>query len=175
MLKHKCIRDCYYNERYWSIGEVIEDTPGFEDMPPNKHFLPLGAPNPMNDKPIVVSGDDPRSTKQIREDLESKYGIKKAKNTPRKKLFAAWREAEQNAGEQPRSTGGYKAPADDPEDGIIPANMAAGAPVNTKRVAEMSPDEIDQITKADIGKRLGVNPISYNKAGLIERAIEAGV
>lgn len=168
MQKHKCIRDCYYNERYWSAGEVIEDTPGFEDMPPNKHFLPLGAPTPVDDRPIVVAGDDPRSTKQIREDLERVHGIKKPKNTSRKKLFAAWREAEQDGKESPKAKpGGYKAPAEEPEEAVVPGNL--------KQIVTMSPDEIDAITKADIAARLGVNPISFNKTELIEKAIEAGV
>jgi len=172
MIKHVCIRDCYYNARYWSIGEVIEDTAGFEDMPPNKHFAELGGRLPADAMPIIIAGDDPRSTNKIRAELKAKHDIKMPKDASRKVLFAAWVEAEKGAGndagtKEPAKTEGTR----DINKPVAPSDFGK----ITKLVGDMSPDEIDDITKRELAQRLDVSFTSYKKAELIEKAIDAGV
>ncbi len=165
-IQHVCIRECYYLERHWTVGEVFESTPWTEGCKPGKHFIRKGSSMPASGQPIVIAGDDPRSTAVLREELESKHGIKLPKKTSRKVIFAEWRDAEGSTGSQPAAPKEKTQSMD---------NVAAPGSQGLVKINDMNPDEIDDITKKEIADRLGVSYTSYNKSELIERAVEAGV
>ena len=141
MSKHKCVRDCYYLERLWTIGEVLEDTPGYEDAPANKHFAPIdGYREAMKDAAGAArtAGDDTRTTKQMRKDLES-YGVEVSPRASRKTIFAKLRHYEQ---------------LDNQDAGQSKPKYAKGTPpakedldLPQKAVSELSPDELENVTK----------------------------
>lgn len=158
-MKHKCIRTCYYLHRLWNPGEVLQNTPGFEDAPPNKHFVGIDEyGRALEEVPTErkTAGDDPRSTLQLIEDLEKAGGIFEEGDS-RKQVFAKLLKIE--VAEQ----AGKKKPDKD-----IPENLSP------KAVSELTPDELEKTLKSDLvamimrDRGLSVNPI-MSKAALFEK------
>ncbi len=133
--RHKCIRDCYYLQRLWKIGEIIEETPGFEDAPPGKHFALLGSREAADAGKILnkTPGDDPRSTRQLMDAL-AEHGVTVDSSMSRKAVFNQLVALDQ-AKEQDAATATvhHEGGAADPE-------------LPRKPVSELSPDELETTT-----------------------------
>lgn len=93
-----CIRRCLYHAgdpkqqvyKIYNPGDPLR-----AGAPPGRHFAIDGEPDEdVGANPIMGPGDDIRSTKQIVEDLNSKYDIKMKSTTRRKIVFKKWIEME---------------------------------------------------------------------------------
>jgi len=93
MGSYVCIRDCYYGPQgYRNLFKVGDLLPA--GWQPGKHFAEIGGgKKPIEYAAPLVAGDDPRSTKEIINDLKTKHGID-MRGKPRKEAFAAWLAAE---------------------------------------------------------------------------------
>lgn len=152
-MKYVCIRECFAHAVHWVPGDVL--TPGLE---PNKHFAPEGAEVTV-DEPILVAGDDPRSTPEIAKDIEARGGKLTAKTRKnRKKLFQIWVDIK-----------------DEPLlDGSKPKKKATAAKQPTEKVTPMSklsPDQIDGLKCKEIGEMYGLLWPGKTKDTLIKEAL----
>jgi len=142
-----CFRQCYYLNTYFNVGDILKP-----DLEPNKHFLQEGEDVPDDGGPPARAGDDPRSTKQIASDLMGSYPdveIPPEAVGNRKALFALWVEAGKDAKPAPREP--EPAP-DGQEDPSI--NTPPGAPGKDIRFADMTPDQIADITQKGIAEKV---------------------
>jgi hypothetical protein len=96
---------------------------------PNKHFSEAGAVAEVSG--AIVAGDDPRSTNEIRADLE-KLGIKVKKSASRKELFARW--CEETKKTSP----------------VVKKEEPEGDPLEGKKFSELGPEDIENIKVAEI-------------------------
>jgi hypothetical protein len=191
-----CIRNCYYLDRYWKAGENLHSIPGFEDAPPGKHFALNGIVPRDEIQQITRPGDDPRSTDQIRRDIEKNFPhVKIPENADRKKLFNLWMDAEkttgENAKEEPKratkpdaETDAEKTTVEDAKEKRFKEYVAeakaeaAKDPLDGKNFSALTPDEVDRLKPRDIAQavkaRFGVE-MRYNgvsKSSLIQQALQ---
>ena len=82
-----CHTKCYWLETLWLVGEDYEGS-----AEPNHHFSEDGKIE--NPPPPPTAGDDPRSTKAIRQILKNKYSSTNPQSWPRKKLWQKLHEFE---------------------------------------------------------------------------------
>jgi len=175
-----CVRDCYYLRRYWYAGESLNDTAGFEDAPPGKHFAIDGIIERDATSEIVRPGDDPRSTAQIREDLLLTHSIEAPDDANRRTLFAMWVEAEREA---ERAAAPARASESQPAANapVSPSEVAGAGnvdPLGTRRFSDLQPDELDSLKSAEIADavltRYGVDMKwrGRPKATLIQEALQ---
>lgn len=170
--KYICIRKCHYLDRLWEPGEQF--VPPFDGAAPNRHFQING--KPVGDERIVQGpGDDPRSTAQMKKDLET-MGVD-ADGMSRKDI---WRKLVDLQG------GVSTAPAHKDHQAADPNNSGArhnqervpSNPSANKLFSDMGPDDIDGLTVKDIRAKLSTAPYSLelgsgviSKADLIKRGI----
>lgn len=154
-----CVRTCHYLQRYWMAGESLNDTSGYEDAPPGKHFALNGI---LRDEvsDIVRPGDDPRSTIQIREDLLVIHEIETPEDTSRRDLFNRWihaekaavvRKAEGPATPSSNDSEGSETPPLPPADGVTVVD-----PMGTTKFSELGPDDVDKLKNAEIAKSMKI-------------------
>jgi hypothetical protein len=140
--KYVCFRQCYYANTYFNVGDILR--PGIE---PNKHFHVEGESAPEDGGPPVRAGDDPRSTKQIASDIMDNYpkvDIPPEAVGNRKALFALWVDAGQDAKPVPR----------EPEPQPAPEGKKPGTTDKDVRFADMTPDQIADITQKGIAEKI---------------------
>ena len=171
-----CYRTCYLHNKRWEVGEeFIAPFPGAQ---PNRHFSPGGVP-PKDEavRSVHGPGDDPRSTKEMRESLEA-AGVKVSKGWGRKTLFAKLMEIESPGSIKKPESG--QPPLVDPNNTGPAYSPARGFDnlVLNKRFGEMSPDDIDGLKADEIRAKLEKPPYSINlgsgyvkKETMIERGI----
>lgn len=150
MKKYICVRDCYYLETLWKVGNQLP-----EGEKPNKHFVALGEGEAIPEDPVALTpGDDKRSTKQIIKDL----GNHGRNGMSRKEAFHLWMELVKDGEiEAPKTAKKSK-------------KEKGGTPV--KPISELTPDELDKMGSKQIGNTYGVVWAGKTKEKVIEEALE---
>lgn len=163
--KYICIRKCYLHGKLWDLGDVFE--PMFEGAEPNKHFALNGVVQIENRTGPMGPGDDPRSTVQIKADLEALTNKKPDPSWNRKQLFWAWVDAARENGQTV-----IQEPAQ-------PSKKTYFNEQNAKMFSEMSPDDIENMKADDMRSKLESPPYSLdlgrgyvNKTEMVKRGIE---
>ncbi len=150
--KYICIRECYYMNNLWKAGDPLPD--GLE---PGKHFSLDGLDHEEDERLIARSGDDPRSTTQMFQDLKTKYPEVKVHDAmSRKELFALWVKAEKDAVEPEEET-----PADDTKkaktikaDDVVDGDDETASQDEEKRFIDMTPDEMFSLKNKEISDKV---------------------
>ena len=161
------IRNCYYLKRYWQAGESLNDTGGYEDAPPGKHFALDGKIPAGEIDSIVRPGDDPRSTVQIRKDLEEIHGVDTKGVADRKDLFNLWTDAE-------KAKAAEAAPP-------VPDGVEIVDPLGTRKFSDLSPDELNELKNQELADSMKVRfglDVKYKgipKENLIQQALQLEV
>ena len=101
-MRYICNRACYYDDQYYEVGDVLRD-----GMKPTKHFSSENSFVEKEDLPMQMYGDDPRSTAQIKSDIERKGETPVSNN--RKELYSQWRSCKDQPDIKPKPIEEYTA------------------------------------------------------------------
>lgn len=154
-----CHTECFYNLHLWKVGDVLKATP---DCQPNQHFSRDGSPPAF--RPMGASEDN-RSTSTMKRLLVSLYGFDEdtVDDMGRKQAYKALKTAE--AEEESRKEAERKAArkkASQEEDAA--ADICLG---------DMTADEIEQLTKAQIAEALNGQHGANLSAKTIDKTLRA--
>ena len=138
--KYICHRKCFFMNTLFYPGDTLP-----AGMKANKHFSIEGQGPDVDEKHVIVPGDDPRSTNQIIADLETDYGIKVDEGSSRKEVFVKWKKAEDAAfAENNNAPAAKKA-----EKTLVDPDQKDA--LNGKRFGDCTPDELNAPTNEALG------------------------